>query len=285
MSAIPTRQFRRLKGAKNPKAAALSYQKLLTDFFSSWHEEIDRILLDGWDKNPIHFSGRVPVSREDALSSYVSKRLGAIKLLLEERFDPGTQLSRDVKTVAARVNAKNEIEFKRVIGISTRSVLPADQTFLLDAFRDKNVNLIKSLQNAEIDRITDILGEAEAGAWRVEELRDSFRKEFGVSKSKADLLARDQVLKLNGQLTQTRHANAGITEYIWTTSGDERVRGNPSGLWPDGLHYQLDGTRQSWTNPPVISTDGRTGHPGDDYQCRCTAFPILPELDDSDDIG
>jgi uncharacterized protein with gpF-like domain len=27
----------------------------------------------------------------------------------------------------------------------------------------------------------------------------------------------------------------------------------------------------------VVSDDGRTGHPGDDYQCRCTAFPVLED--------
>lgn len=272
-----SRQRRRLQAAKPPRAASMAYQRLVTEFFEAWQRELEKLFLQGWEQNPVHASGAVP--RADA-SNYVHRKLEELRLRLEERFDPGTQLSRDVRTVAARVNQKNEIEFRRVVGIRGRELLKSDQSFLLDAFRDRNVNLIKSLQGEQLDSITTLLGKAEAGGWRVEELRKSLQEQFGVTRKKADLLARDQVLKLNGQLTQTRHQNAGITHYIWTTAGDERVRGNPNGLWPKGLHYELDGTKQAWAAPPVISLDGRTGHPGDDYQCRCVAFPVLPELDE-----
>jgi SPP1 gp7 family putative phage head morphogenesis protein len=106
----------------------------------------------------------------------------------------------------------------------------------------------------------------------VEVLRERIEERFGVTESKADLLARDQTLKLNGQLTERLQVSAGIEEYFWTTSGDERVRES---------HAALDGTRQRWDEPPVVSDDGRSEHPGGDYQCRCTAFPVLPELEET----
>jgi SPP1 gp7 family putative phage head morphogenesis protein len=155
-----------------------------------------------------------------------------------------------------------------VIGIPTTDI---GTTALIDQFRDRNVSLIKSLAGQQLNQIESLLEAADSEAVRVEVLRGRIQSSFGVTKSKADLLARDQVLKLNGQLTQTRQQNAGITQYIWRTSGDERVRES---------HSALDGTVQAWASPPVISDDGRTGHPGDDYQCRCTADPILPELED-----
>jgi SPP1 gp7 family putative phage head morphogenesis protein len=100
----------------------------------------------------------------------------------------------------------------------------------------------------------------------VEGLQQAIEDEFGFSARRANLIARDQVLKLNGQLTQTRQVNAGIEEYIWTTSGDERVRDE---------HKDKEGQTFSWNDPPPD-----TGHPAEDYQCRCTAFPIIPELQD-----
>lgn len=48
------------------------------------------------------------------------------------------------------------------------------------------------------------------------------------------------------------------THYIWRTSGDDKVR--PS-------HAVNNGRIFSWDNPP------ETGHPGEDYNCRCTAEP------------
>ena len=121
-----------------------------------------------------------------------------------------------------------------------------------------------------LEEMRETLTKAEAGAWRVEDLRKQIQADFDVTKSKADLLARDQVLKLNGQLTQLRQQNAGISEYDWSTSGDERVR---------EIHGDLDGTRQSWDSPPIVSEDGRREHPGGDYQCRCVAIPVIPWLD------
>lgn len=48
------------------------------------------------------------------------------------------------------------------------------------------------------------------------------------------------------------------THYIWRTSGDDKVR--PS-------HAINNGRIFSWDNPP------ETGHPGEDYNCRCWAEP------------
>jgi SPP1 gp7 family putative phage head morphogenesis protein len=71
-----------------------------------------------------------------------------------------------------------------------------------------------------------------------------------------------------------RQTQAGISEYEWSTSGDERVRSS---------HDELDGTRQSWDDPPVTNDDGDTNHPGEDYQCRCVAIPVLPDIGDLTD--
>ncbi len=53
------------------------------------------------------------------------------------------------------------------------------------------------------------------------------------------------------------------THYIWRTQGDGQVR--PS-------HAANDGKIFAWDDPPS------TGHPGEDYGCRCTAEPYFPEV-------
>lgn len=139
------------------------------------------------------------------------------------------------------------------------------------AFRRANVAKIRSLAGEQLDEMREILSDAELGAWRVEDLRKTIKERFGVTRSKADLLARDQVLKLNAAITQTRQRQAGVTSYVWSSSTDERVREE---------HRELDGTVQRWDDPPVTNPAGDRNHPGEDYQCRCVAIPILPELPD-----
>ena len=52
------------------------------------------------------------------------------------------------------------------------------------------------------------------------------------------------------------------TRYIWRTRNDGKVRSS---------HAAREGQVFSWDDPPV------GGHPGEDYNCRCTAEPYYPE--------
>lgn len=262
---------------KPPLGVALSYAATIRAWLEQFQAHILETVLPGWERNRVAFGGQLASSQSKFdTSDFIGKKIAGIKVELEQRLDPA-KLSPQIAKFAKRVATKNGEECRRVIGISTGDT---GLKSTLDRFQDRNVDLITSLAGKQIDDIRGILEDAEIGAWRVEDLSAKIQASFGVNQSKADLLARDQVLKLNGQLTQTRQQNAGVSKYIWTTVGDERVRGNPTGKNPDGLHYELDGTVQSWAVPPTISEDGRTGHPGDDYQCRCTAFPVLEELDE-----
>lgn len=171
----------------------------------------------------------------------------------------------------------NAVESERMLqstlGISATTAEPwAAST--LKAFRKENVNLIKSLVGDELTQIENILIRGQRRGLRVEVLREQIQKRFKVSKSKANLLARDQTNKLNGEFTALRQTSIGVEEYIWRNSGDERVRGNPDGLYPNAIpsHWDREGKKYKWSDPP------EGGHPGEDYQCRCYAEAVLEPL-------
>lgn len=135
---------------------------------------------------------------------------------------------------------------------------------LINGLQKQNLSLITSLTKFAVGELKKVLVEHRGKPTKV--LARAIEEEIGVTASKASLLARDQVLKLHGQLTENRHKEAGITRYEWNTSGDERVR-------PE--HRALDGRVFDWSKPPIVSLDGRHEHPGGDYQCRCVAIPIF----------
>jgi len=85
----------------------------------------------------------------------------------------------------------------------------------------------------------------------------------------AQRIARDQIGKLTSQLHRARQQELGVTHYIWSTSKDERVRGDPSGAYPDAdpSHFEREGDRFSWEHPP------EDGAPGEPILCRCVALP------------
>lgn len=99
------------------------------------------------------------------------------------------------------------------------------------------------------------------------------------TRNRARLIARDQVGKLNGELQQQRQADLGIERYIWRTVGDNAVRPSHAAMdgetcrWDDPTVY-LSGSR--WANRSSIG--GVEEHPGQDYQCRCSADADFSEI-------
>jgi SPP1 gp7 family putative phage head morphogenesis protein len=171
---------------------------------------------------------------------------------------------------AAQRTAGHVVKAQRKLNVISRREIPGIDK-VMDGFIVENVDLIRTLAGNEIERVKKLVDEAERVGMRVEEIAKQVRRAFDVTESYAMLLARDQVLKLNSEITQVRQMDAGISEYVWSTSHDERVRES---------HMQLDGKPFSWLSPPVVSgpkdKDTRREHPGGDYQCRCVALPVIP---------
>lgn len=146
-----------------------------------------------------------------------------------------------------------------------------DDIFLaqrMRGFRAGNLRLIKSLCSEHVARVGKVLTAAGRGT-RVEEIARELQEATGATKARADLIARDQVLSLNAQVTRDRHEAAGITSYTWSASRDVRVRKR---------HKELDGEVIDYDDPPIVDErTGRRAHAGQDYRCRCVAIPILPE--------
>ena len=84
--------------------------------------------------------------------------------------------------------------------------------------------LITSVENQYFDRLENIVSDAVQNGTLTPQVTKQIQELTGVSKRRAQLIAVDQIGKLNGQLTKYRQTMAGIQEYIWRTAGDNRVR-------------------------------------------------------------
>lgn len=107
-----------------------------------------------------------------------------------------------------------------------------------------------------------------AGA-RHEDAVDMIRKSYGVSLNKAKFLARQETSLLMTKFKQTRYEDAGVNEYKWgCVVGSPRHPVRP-------IHKSLEGKVFRWDNPPITSENGARNNPGQDYNCRCFARPIV----------
>jgi SPP1 gp7 family putative phage head morphogenesis protein len=149
------------------------------------------------------------------------------------------------------------------------------------AWQEENYKLIQNMGSDYIDKINRATERAITGGMSPGELTRLIRKiDKNIESARANLIARDQIGKLNGQVTQARMESVGLEMYEWSTSSDERVRESHQALegmicrWDDFSLYSDDGGK-TWKDRP---SDWCQLHPGQDIQCRCTALSYWDEL-------
>jgi SPP1 gp7 family putative phage head morphogenesis protein len=127
---------------------------------------------------------------------------------------------------------------------------------------------IKQFTADEAERLRAKIQQNLSAGGRTDRLDDIVQAEIGVAKRKAGTLSANEMSRLVAAYRQRRYEAIGATQYIWQTSGDERVRDS---------HRALDGRSFFFDSPPVTDpATGRRGNPGEDYNCRCVARVILP---------
>lgn len=162
----------------------------------------------------------------------------------------------------AGATVKNTAAVTELLGIKPKD-LAANIQDRIKAAREENVLLVENAERVYAQQVRDIFMDPDNFGLRVEELTQKLVERGNVSESRAELIARDQTLKLLGAINEERQTSAGVDQYEWSTSNDDRVREE---------HEALQGDIIDWSSPPAV------GHPGEDFQCRCVAIPIIPEL-------
>lgn len=165
-------------------------------------------------------------------------------------------------------------QYKSVLGVD-----PLPSSKLQGAareFANDNVALIRSLGSEFFEKLEADLVEAYADGARWEQLSKVVQERYGLEAKRANLIARDQMGTLASRVAMTKQQESGAIGYRWRNSQDERVVGNPSGLYPRGNsrhgdHWSREGKFFRWSDPP------HDGHPGEAIQCRCTAEPVWDE--------
>lgn len=199
-----------------------------------------------------------------------------------------------IVNIARTVDKFNKKELQAFKEIAIGEAFADDEPWVknvIDSWSREQVTLITKASQDMLDTVARRIREGVKAGKSARQVTAMINADLpGISYRRARIIARDQTAKLNSALTQGRMADAGIETYIWSTSEDERVRGNPTGLYPKALpsHYAMNGKICRWDDPTVWFENGewvkRAGdapyyHPGMDIMCRCVAIPNWDELE------
>jgi SPP1 gp7 family putative phage head morphogenesis protein len=135
----------------------------------------------------------------------------------------------------------------------------------LQLFEAENFALIKSIPQDALASLHGKIVQAVQSGRTLKDTTALVREQYGITERRAELIARDQIGKLNGQLTKIRQLDVGVESYTWRGILDTRER-------PE--HVRREGVVFRWDTPP------EDGAPGIPIRCRCTAEPLLPSWEE-----
>lgn len=167
---------------------------------------------------------------------------------------------------------------KPVIGIFFDRDNPLVEDFI-ETYIKNNIDLVSALGKEFIPEVSQLASRTFLEGGDLKTLSEKLVGFTEKSVARAEFWARDQVGTAYSEFTKIRQTQAGFNNYIWRTVGDSHVRGmDPK---DKTSHLFLDGKVFSWKNGAKMTgqlSNPVAKHPGEDYNCRCTAEPTTSDL-------
>ena len=174
------------------------------------------------------------------------------------------------------MNAQNSRRFAKsvkpigVTGIDIFGDSPKLQDLLSASIAD-NTRLITSIPERYLDNVQSLVMNNMRSGLRPSAIVKQLQDQYGVTKRRAQLIARDQTSKANGELSKQRQLDTGFEYFRWVDSDDIRVRDRHESIANKDVGYGKGVYR--WDDPPK-NEKGVPITPGSEINCRCIAQPV-----------
>lgn len=262
------------KTFQNPDSAERQYTRLLLWYSKKLRADINLVLLPKLDDIVLQFKVE---ARQDTWTETIDMLIAELIRLAAEGLFVVTERLPGMFTLVSKFN---DGQFRMVVKANTGVDLPPvikgsslSSLLGINVFRDEpylaslaegwvkeNTSLIKSLPTRLHPEIEGIIRRGVMNGVAVSDLKAQIKARYGVTDYRAKLIAQDQTLKLNADLTRYRLMSVGVSTYTWRSVMDSRVR-------PE--HAERNGKEYSWEKPPSGGL-----HPGQEVRCRCRAEAI-----------
>lgn len=258
--------------------------KSLTDYVENFINQNMEPLLRG-DSKDLHLDaipGDTFRNMIYNLENWLSVYMPDISELPEDR-NNNVILAALGKTAEEAMEFGNK-EFSKMLDKGIHVNLPTSANWWNDmksSWAEDNYTLITSNAKNYVSKINTLTEQAIVNGMSPKKLSEEiFKATESLTKKHCKLLARDQMGKLNGQITQAQMEEIGLDMYVWSTAFDDRVRDSHAAMegllcrWDDASVCSYDGGK-TWVDRPSGAV---TLHPGQDIQCRCVGLAYYPEL-------
>ena len=221
-----------------------------------------------YDKNKKGFIGIIP---NDILKIYEELKIKNKRFI----YDLDDYLNTYLQNLESNIETIN-IDYSPMIEDYKEQLINSFERFnIKSSFLTTDINnnyinnsklFIKNMLFEETTKMRNELRElVEQGASN-KSISQYLQDNYKMTQKRSLFIARQESSLLLSEYSKQQYLNNGIKKYIWSTSNDERVR---------KLHRELNHTIQEFDNPPIDDTNGKRHNPGENFNCRCVAIPIL----------
>lgn len=256
-----------LPKSRFPAGEAVDYYREVRKLINNVHINV----IEAWEKRIVSLAKfrNDNMKLDDELDD-ISKILEELRnISLNEIFTTATAEKIAIKfatAVKTLVDTQVNRQIRKVKGVD---LISRDFKLkgIVDAAVKENVSYIKSIPQQYHDKIETVILQGVRRGKPIKEISKEIENIYDVTKKRAKFIARDQAGSLCGDLTKAKHESLGLEYFIWSTSGDSKVR---------DTHRGLDGKKFKWSEGAVVN--GKRIWPGTDFGCRCVAEAVEEEL-------
>ena len=252
-----------------PHDAELSYKNAIGDFMESMDEviktEFDKIAKAYENENPQERQDSMFGAFGDAVDKFVKAVATGAGLIITAK------VIKKLRKIAEKIR-RNSVDnwtgsIDEALDIEVDEEYYNEEYFaeMVDQWEQNNIEYVENTTGQMIDEMAGDFMEMFIAGVAVTALMGQVDRRKQKALRHLNFIAGDQVSKLDAAMHHLEMVDAMVSDYIWSTRKDDKVRPR---------HRELEGQRFSFDDPPVMDS-GEKCNPGEDYNCRCVALPIF----------
>lgn len=269
---LPKRRKRTTEWVLRPVHASAAieahYRARLLKLIDEMNESVTYWLRAAFRSNPPEMNAALAM---DELSS--SALRAAMKKLVKRWLNRFEEASLKLADYFAKdVSQRSDRVLRKILkegGFAVEFKMTKAQRDVLGASVNENVSLIKSIPQQYLTQVEGMVMRSVQRGRDLGPLAEELQKQFGVTRKRAALIARDQNNKVNAALNRARQVELGITEAIWVhTHGGKTPRPSHVKAGRDRQRYNI---ATGWWDPD----EKKFILPGELINCRCISRPVI----------
>lgn len=247
------------------------YQRELLSEIREMNDEVRRVIVDIVRSNPLAEDSALAMDANPV--QLVKRALNALARKWIDRFiNKALPVSDEMVRKAETAVDRGLLSSARQDGLTINMQWTQAMTEKVDAIIAENVSLIRSIPEKYFTEVEGMVYRSVARGGDRKQLADeieaSFGKRHGITRRRAEGIARDQTRKATSALSNARQRAAGITHGIWIHSGGSNR--------PRKKHVHAHGQEFDLSVGLPVGDKGQYVLPGEEIECGCTWKPVIP---------